>query len=102
MKYQLVLQFPGSAIDDFDHLIAIEDKLIEVMGSAHIVDGHDIGSGESNIFIHTNDPHSAFARAKHIIDDLAIVQLRVAYRELDGEKYQVIWPESFKGEFKVL
>jgi len=65
MKYQLVLQLPASSDIDFDSLVLIEDKLSESMGEKHIVDGHDFGSGEMNIFIHTDDPDAAFDLAKH-------------------------------------
>ena len=56
MKYQLVLQFYASSIEDFDQLIEIEEMLESTLGNLHEVDGHDFGSGEMNIFIHTNDP----------------------------------------------
>jgi hypothetical protein len=62
MKYQLVLQFFGDSLQDYDALVALEDRLIEALESAHVVDGHDFGSGEMNIFVHTNDPIAAFAR----------------------------------------
>lgn len=83
MKYQLILQFDASNIEDFDQLIEIEDKLESALGNLHEVDGHDFGSGEMNIFIHTNDPDSAFELVKNNMDDSVIPKLKVAYRKLD-------------------
>ena len=102
MKYQLVLQLPASSIRDFDSLVLIEEKMDDVMGKKHIVDGHDFGSGEMSIFIHTDDPDAAFELAKTNLDDLIIAELKVAYRKLDGEEYKVIWPENFQGEFNII
>ena len=66
MKYELVLQFDASNSEDFDQLIAVEDRLESALGNLHEVDGHDFGSGKMNIFIHTNDPDSAFDLIKTI------------------------------------
>jgi len=46
MRYQLVLQWPASSIDDYDSMISIEDSLIEGLPNDSEVDGHDIGSGQ--------------------------------------------------------
>lgn len=50
MKYQLVLQWPASSIKDYDAMIEAENALIENLSAANDVDGHDVGSGEVNIF----------------------------------------------------
>ena len=60
--YQLVLQFCGDSLQDLDELIALEDELIEQLGDSADVDGHDVGSGETNIFIFTSDPKQTFER----------------------------------------
>ena len=52
---QLVLQFSPWRSDtrDFDKLISLEEQLIDALaGKAH-VDGHDVGTNEANLFIHT-------------------------------------------------
>jgi hypothetical protein len=61
MKYQLVLQFLGDSLTDHDALIALEDRLTVALEPAHVVDGHDFGSGQMNIFVHSDDPLAAFA-----------------------------------------
>ena len=102
MKFQLVIQFDTSNLDDFDTLIDLEDKLELKLGSCHIVDGHDFGSGEMNIFIHTNDPESAFFTCKKVIGQFTTLEFVVAYRDLTSEKYTVIYPKNSDKEFSVI
>ena len=61
MHYQLVLQFKGDSLADYDQMIALENQLIDAVGTTAKVDGHDCGSGESNIFIFTTDPEATFS-----------------------------------------
>ncbi len=60
----LVLQLPGSSERDFEELIAIEEAVREKIGEAGEVDGQDIGSGEKNIFLLTQDPTALSRRSK--------------------------------------
>ena len=53
---QLVLQFKPWADRGIDDLVALEDALLLVLGDEAVVDGHDAGSDEANIFIRTRDP----------------------------------------------
>ena len=101
MNYQLVLQFDASNAEDLDLLIEIEDRLERALGSSHEVDGHDYGSGEMNIFIHTNSPYDAFDVIKRNLTSNEIKFMKAAFRGLEGEIYSVLWPEGFSGEFKV-
>lgn len=101
MKYQLVLQFQASGPEDFGRLGEIEERLIENLGKEHLVDGHDFGSGEMNIFIHTNDPRSAFEKAQKSVSSCQ-KEFVAAYRELKGERYTVLWPVSYGKEFRVI
>jgi len=64
MKYHLVLQFPGDSRNDLEALLALEDRLIGSLEPEHVVDGHDVGSGEGNIFIHSDNPSAAFELAR--------------------------------------
>src|SRR5262245_52379044 len=83
MKYQLVLQWPGSSLKDYDEMIAMENKLIEDLSKGSKVDGHDAGSGEVNIFILTDDPELTFSEAKAILgNNDRLLSVRVAYREV--------------------
>lgn len=49
MKYQLVLQFAAASMEDFDRLVALEDRLTGELDNRATVDGHDFGLGEFNI-----------------------------------------------------
>lgn len=101
MKYQLVLQFPIDEHSDFDALIDLEDRLLRRIGENHIVDGHDFGSGEMHIFIHTNDPEQAFRSALPQVDANLLPNLRAAYRELEGEEYHWLHPSDSQEEFTI-
>ncbi|MCI0538749.1 MAG: hypothetical protein L0Z50_26375 [Verrucomicrobiales bacterium] len=101
MKYQLVLQWPASSIKDYDAMIEVENALVEKLSEANDVDGHDAGSGEVNIFIRTDDPKRAFNEVKAILGSRDFwVDARVAYREVAGSEYTILWPKNLT-EFKV-
>ncbi|WP_075795017.1 hypothetical protein [Massilia putida] len=102
MHYQLVLQFKGNAILDFDSLVTLEDNLQRIVEPIAEVDGHDIGSGEMNVFVLTADPVATFERAKSLLSDASLLhKVGVAYRELRSEKYIVLWPGSSTEAFKI-
>jgi hypothetical protein len=102
MKYQLALQFPANSIRDYDEMIALEDVLIETLGTSAKVDGHDCGSGEINIFIHTDEPEKTFKRIRDAVAKREILpNLVAAYRELLGQEYTVLWPIGFDKQFKI-
>ena len=69
MKYQLVLQWPASSIDNYDTMISVEDSLIKGLSDDDEVDGHDVGSGQVNIFVLTDNPARAFESIKEILED---------------------------------
>jgi hypothetical protein len=101
-RYQLVLQFQGDLVDDYDKLIALEEQLIEELGESAEVDGHDFGSGEFNIFIFTTNPADIFLNLKPILTRAKVLEaLIAAYRPVEGEDYTVIFPKNFKGCFDV-
>lgn len=103
MIYQLVFQYPGDTDEDFNAIVELEDQIIEALGEDADVDGHDIGSGQTNLFIFTSDPISTFEAAKPILAQANKIQnLTAAYREEDGDDYTVIWPIGSKKQFEVL
>ena len=99
MNYQLVLQFPfTNSLNEYDSMIGIEDLLIEKLTDEHDVDGHDAGSGETNIFIYTNNPQSAFEEITHILSGhTSWPEMRAAYRQADGDEYTVLKPKGLAG-----
>jgi hypothetical protein len=102
MKYQLVLQFDSSTIEDFDELLKFELDLGIGLGNEHIVDGHDFVSNEINIFIHTDKPEKAFDISKQLLDSTNINEIVAAYRDFDCEEYTVIYPENYGKEFCIV
>ncbi|MCK4744357.1 MAG: hypothetical protein KAT25_11100 [Sulfuriflexus sp.] len=79
----------------------IENELELVLRDHHQVDGHDIGAGEMNIFIHTNDPNETFELAKKTLSKKDLEIISVAFRDMKGDEYSVIWPENYNGEFRI-
>ena len=102
MKYQLVLQWPcQSGAADYDHLVSMEEAIAERLSGESEVDGHDIGSEEMNIFVLTDEPLLSFERIKEALGEYnAWPNVRVAYREVSGDKYTILWPTQLT-EFRV-
>jgi len=102
MRYQLVLQFRGDSLADYDQMIALEDRLIEDLGHSADVDGHDCGSGETNIFISTSDPPATFWRVQQTLkQEGRLDAVTAAYREAAGERYTMLRPEGSAQEFRI-
>jgi hypothetical protein len=70
--------------------VAVEEMLdTELDSSIGFVDGHDFGSGETNLFVQTNEPRSAFDAAAACLSTNA---RWAAVRPLNGEPYNVSLP----------
>jgi hypothetical protein len=90
MRYQLVLQFAAGTLTDYDALVALESQLIDVLGNS-AVDGHDLGSGEANIFIHTTDPQNTFRQLAPVLERSGrISRVTAAHRRTDEDHYHVL------------
>jgi hypothetical protein len=101
MKYIFVLQWPASSIDDYDSMVAIENLLISALSKNSNVDGHDIGAGETNIFIETDDPNGLYEEIKSALGSHgAWSYIRVAYRNTEGGAYMILWPKNLR-DFRV-
>ena len=99
--YQLVLQFAANTISDYDALVALEQQLTAVLGDNEI-DGHDMGSGQANIFILTPDPQKAFHQIVPVLEHTGqMPALTAAFRRTDEDRYRVLWPENSSREFSV-
>src|SRR5215467_585810 len=102
MKYQLVLQWPTSFFRGLGFLIALEDAVTAGIGDLGTVDGHDMGSGEMNIFVFSDEPDRAFERIKAIPKVARNRRkLKAGYRNIDGDEYTPIYPEGLK-QFSVI
>ena len=90
---QLVLQLPGSSLRDYDELIQLEAILSTGLGNLGEVDGHDMGVGEMNIFIHTDHPKLAFEKVKALLGTKDFMpDLKAGYRSFNEDDYTVLYP----------
>jgi len=102
MKYQLVLQFRGDTLADYDAMVALEERLTEDLSHSAKVDGHDCGSGETNIFIFTSDPPVTFWRVRQTLEREGRLQLvTAAYRPVGSSRFTLLWPEGSQKEFTI-
>lgn len=94
MNYQLVLQLPASSIRDYNAMIELEDVIIATLGDlGDVVDGHDAGLGEMNIFILTNEPRNAFDRVRQVLGTKDFLpELKVAFREIGKDRFTILYP----------
>ena len=100
-KFQLVLLWPAASSGDYEEMISFEDAVIAVLGDAGHVDGHEVGSGQMSVFVHTDDPIRAFERIRNLPRPIRLPPgLKVAYRSFDGERYEVLYPQGLT-EFAV-
>ena len=99
--HQLVIQFAANSLRDYDDLVALEEELIAQLGDSK-VDGHDMGSGEANIFIITSDAPKTFQQLLPVLQRVRrLPEVTAAYRRTDEDHYQVLWPEDPSREFRV-
>ncbi|HEV8670624.1 MAG TPA: hypothetical protein VGS01_07800 [Candidatus Limnocylindria bacterium] len=91
--YQLVFQLRGSSESDFEEMVGLEEELTSAIGDLGEVDGHDVGQDEMNIFVHTPSPIRLFEAVRSLpAVARAMPRLRVAFRPLDGDQYEVLHP----------
>lgn len=64
---QLVFEWPASSEAGCRLLLAVEETIRQGLGPIGLVDGHDIGAGEMNVFIHTDDPTGTFEKTMSLI-----------------------------------
>jgi hypothetical protein len=92
MQYQVVLQLPASSIKDYDEMVELEEAIRGSLETLGIVDGHDAGSGEMNIFILTNHPMPAFERIKQILGTRDFMpDLKVAFRVVGKDEFTILY-----------
>lgn len=102
MQYQLALHFRGAARPGYEAMIELQTELIAQLGSTAAMAGHDMGAGTMTVFIHTADPALTFEQCKPVLARLqAIAGVIATYRLLDGDDYQVLWPQRCEGQLAV-
>lgn len=97
MQYQLVIQFLENSDNGLNKLFEIEEYLNEELTCAE-VDGHDIGSGQMNIFILTDSPIETFKQAKNILKkrNSFLSGIKIAYRDIGRNKFILLWPKGLE------
>lgn len=102
MRYQLVVQFAAASLGDFDDLMTFEEALMKEMRGSSLVDGHDFGSGEMNIFVFTDHPDSALRQVQDVAGKIHPKrEMKVAYRELEQAEFHILWPPDLN-QFSVM
>lgn len=101
-KNTLLVQFPAKTNPSFERVVEIEETLIQAFeqNRAAVVDGHDFG-GTANIFIFPNGPWDrcievvmAYLKLKNALGEVLVI------KRLKSEKYEVVWPKKFTGDFE--
>ena len=102
---KLIIQFALNEHTDFDRLIRIEDALsVEFLGDRTVeIDGHGIGNGHFNIFIHLMQGwEPALARVTETLAEAGMPdQAVVAKFHGKTGNYEVVRPDSYTGHFAV-
>ena len=101
MKYQLIIQFPVTEDFDFDGIIALETRLTLEMGEGYIIDGHEFGAGEINIFIQADDPEAGYEKAFELVSTNLISLLRVVYRVKNANEFVWLYPANNQDVFSI-
>jgi hypothetical protein len=99
-EYQLVLEFHGDDLENFDRVIALATQWEDELESGE-VDGHDVGGGIVNIFIDTREPRQCFREAMRIISGLKPKPDAAGYRDYEEEDYVRLWPENDTSPFEL-
>jgi len=102
-KYQLALQFPGRSAADYDRMVALEAALTSALGEGAEMDGHDVGTDTMNLFMFTDDPKATFDQVKPLLERHEQLEwVTAACREVQVDRYTVIWPPDWRKEFKLV
>lgn len=97
MEYKLVLQVQNVGSGDLERLLRWEKSIAECLAESATVDGHDLGSGEFNIFIDTDKPEATFRSIMSCKGAETIAwPTTTAYRHRDSEDYVTLWPPGQK------
>ena len=106
MPKQLILQFSVAghgATADFDRLIEIEEKLDAALlrNGEGSVDGHDIGSGQMNLFIIVETWKRGVWFMEQYLKNQPWGKDCVLAKDNRNGTYEVLWPKNFTGNFEI-
>ena len=97
---QLVLQFRGSAVEDVDEVLEIEDALFEMLEDGEELDGHDVRAGARNIYILSPSPEATFRRVEPFLARARLlVAVTAAFRPSGAAAFTILWPADRREPF---
>jgi hypothetical protein len=97
MNYQVVFQWRIVDQDPLDFIVDMEETIEAALSNHHVVDGHDFGCGEGNVFVHTDNPERCMAEmASHLVNDVRFANVKVGYRKFTDEEYSPLWPPDLQ------
>jgi hypothetical protein len=89
---QLVFHWPASSEADYRLLLAVEETIRPGRGPIGLVDGHDIGAGEMQVFIHTDDRQGTFEKTMSLIQgQYDVKELMVGCRNFADRDYTPVF-----------
>jgi hypothetical protein len=101
-KQELVLQLPANSVKDYDTVIELENCIAAGLENFGEVDGHDMGSGETNTFVRTDCPKLTFDKIKSLVGTKDFMpDLKVAFRDVGKANFTVLYPVGF-AHFKIV
>jgi hypothetical protein len=87
------VQIKPATSDDLNRLVTWENMLTQHLAPTVEVDGHDLGSGEFNVFVFPDDPSRTFQKIHELPETkLLSGSMTAAYRPVDGEESVLLWP----------
>ena len=100
---KVIVQLKAEHGCDLDRLYLIEETLFQAFSQADDgeVDGHDIGEGKFNIFIHPRrswgpvlERVNVFLKLRGALDEAVVAKFHGK-----TERYEVVHPANYHGEF---
>lgn len=93
-EFELVIRFEGDSLVDLERIAKLENELGAEFTAANI-DGHRIGSGQTEIFVLTSDVLTTYFEARLVLQRIGLAdQFVAAYRPLDSDEYKVFLPTA--------
>ena len=93
MQYLLTLRFRADSLGDYDARVALESEVTEHLGDSAYINGREVRSGETDIFIVTPDPAATFQRLRPVLQRARqLHSVTAMHRDIHGERDTVIWP----------
>ncbi len=103
MEFVLVLQFPEKTPELLPALEELTELLSDALGESGEFDSQEVGRGQINLFIATDNPTDAFGKVKGVLKKRGLLPATIAaFRDAEDDDYTVIWPEGFDDHFEVL